>query len=66
MLAVRTATRCHLNYTAWYFKRADKTALCAECRCFAAAVAQVSGSFANCKENRDWVAGTALGSAVRV
>jgi len=24
MLAVRTATRCHLNYTAWYFKRADK------------------------------------------
>jgi len=61
MLAVRTATRCHLNYTAWYFKRADKL-LCAEFCCFAAAVAHVSGSLSH----RDWVAGAALGSDVRV
>lgn len=66
MLAVRTATRCHSNYTAWYFKCADKTTLCAEFCCFTAAMAYVSGSFSNCKEYRDWVAGAALGSAVRV
>jgi hypothetical protein len=29
-------------------------------------MAYVSGSFSNCKEYRDWVAGAALGSAVRV